>query len=79
MKPFPSEPMRMWPISTRVNEPEADDPSIADAIERAMDAAKAGWDSSDYLKFCSIVSVPQVFSPEKVVSKMLRHFLLYFS
>jgi hypothetical protein len=22
MRPFPSEPMRMWPISTRVNKPE---------------------------------------------------------
>jgi putative SOS response-associated peptidase YedK len=26
--PFPSEPMRMWPISARVNKPENDDPSI---------------------------------------------------
>ena len=24
MKPFPAEPMRMWPISTRVNKPEND-------------------------------------------------------
>ena len=28
MRPFPAEPMRMWPISTRVNKPENDDPSI---------------------------------------------------
>jgi putative SOS response-associated peptidase YedK len=28
MRPFPSEAMRMWPISTRVNKPENDDPSI---------------------------------------------------
>ena len=27
MRPFPAEPMRMWPISTRVNKPENDDPS----------------------------------------------------
>ena len=27
MQPFPSEPMRMWPISTRVNKRENDDPS----------------------------------------------------
>jgi putative SOS response-associated peptidase YedK len=39
MKPFPSEPMRMWPISTRVNKPENDDPSIVDPIELATDAA----------------------------------------
>jgi hypothetical protein len=28
MKPFPAEPMRMWPISTRANKPENGDPSI---------------------------------------------------
>ena len=39
MKPFPSEPMRMWPISTRVNKPENDDPSIVDPRELATDAA----------------------------------------
>jgi len=38
MKPFPAEPMRMWPISTRVNKPENDDPSIVDPIELATDA-----------------------------------------
>ena len=26
MRAFPAEPMRMWPISTRVNKPENDDP-----------------------------------------------------
>ena len=30
---FPSEPMRMWPISRRVNKPENDDPTILDPIE----------------------------------------------
>jgi putative SOS response-associated peptidase YedK len=30
MRPFPAELMRMWPISTRVNKPENDDPSILD-------------------------------------------------
>ena len=39
MKPFPAEPMRMWPISTRVNKPENDDPSIGDPIQLASDAA----------------------------------------
>lgn len=37
--PFPSELMRMWPISTRVNKPENDDPSIVEPIELATDAA----------------------------------------
>jgi putative SOS response-associated peptidase YedK len=33
MRPFPAEPMRMWPISTRVNKPENDDPSVVQPIE----------------------------------------------
>jgi putative SOS response-associated peptidase YedK len=33
MRPFPAEPMRMWPISTMVNKPENDDPSIVEPIE----------------------------------------------
>jgi len=33
MRPLQSEPMRMWPISTRVNKPENDDPSIVDQVE----------------------------------------------
>jgi hypothetical protein len=39
MKPYPSEPMRMWPISTRVNKTENDDPSIIEPIELATSAA----------------------------------------
>ena len=31
---YPSEPMTIWPISTRVNKPENDDPSI---LERATE------------------------------------------
>jgi hypothetical protein len=31
--------MRMWPISTRVNKPENDDPSIIEPIELTTDAA----------------------------------------
>jgi hypothetical protein len=34
MRPFPADLMRMWPISTRVNEPENDDPSIIESIEK---------------------------------------------
>jgi putative SOS response-associated peptidase YedK len=33
MRPFPAEPMRTWPISTRVNKPENDDLSIVEPIE----------------------------------------------
>jgi putative SOS response-associated peptidase YedK len=39
MMPFPSEPMRMWPISTRVNKPGNDDPSILEQIELTTRAA----------------------------------------
>jgi putative SOS response-associated peptidase YedK len=39
MRPFPSEAMRMWPISTRVNKPENDDASIVEPVELATDAA----------------------------------------
>ena len=35
MRPYPAEPMRMWPISIRVNKPENDDPSIVEPIELA--------------------------------------------
>jgi putative SOS response-associated peptidase YedK len=35
MRPFPANPMRMWPISTRVNKPENDDPSIVEPIALA--------------------------------------------
>jgi putative SOS response-associated peptidase YedK len=30
MRPFPAQLMRMWPISTRVNKPENDNPSIVE-------------------------------------------------
>ncbi len=39
MRAFPAGLMRMWPISTRVNKPENDDPSIVEPIELAPDAA----------------------------------------
>jgi putative SOS response-associated peptidase YedK len=39
MKPFPAEPMPMWPISTRVNRPENDDFSIVEPIALATSAA----------------------------------------
>jgi putative SOS response-associated peptidase YedK len=34
---YPSEPMTMWPISTRVNKPENDDPSILDRAAECVD------------------------------------------
>jgi putative SOS response-associated peptidase YedK len=36
MRPFPAKLMRMWPISTRVNKPENDDPSILEPVDQAM-------------------------------------------
>jgi putative SOS response-associated peptidase YedK len=39
MRPFPPELMRMWPISTRVNKPENDEPSILDPVQVTTDAA----------------------------------------
>ena len=32
LRPFPAAPMRMWPISTRVNKPENDGPSLLDPV-----------------------------------------------
>jgi len=34
---YPSEPITMWPISTRVNKPENDDPSILDRAAECVD------------------------------------------
>src|SRR5262245_3437825 len=34
---YPSEPLTMWPISTRVNKPENDDPSLLDRVTGALD------------------------------------------
>jgi putative SOS response-associated peptidase YedK len=39
MRPYPANLMRMWPISTRVNKPENDDPSIVEPIELAAAVA----------------------------------------
>ena len=39
MRPFPAGLMRMWPISTRVNKPENDDPSIIEPVQLASEAA----------------------------------------
>ena len=39
MRPFPATPMRMWPISTRVNKLENDDPSVVEPIESVTSAA----------------------------------------
>ena len=39
LRPHPAEPMRIWPISTRVNKPEKDDPSIIEPFSLASLAA----------------------------------------
>jgi putative SOS response-associated peptidase YedK len=33
---YPAEPMTMWPISTRVNKPENDDPSILERVDEPV-------------------------------------------
>ena len=35
LTPFPAELMTMWPISTRVNKPDNDDPTLLDPLEPA--------------------------------------------
>jgi CBS domain-containing protein len=40
LRPFPAEPMRMWPISTRVNKPENDHLSILEPIKLAASVDK---------------------------------------
>jgi hypothetical protein len=37
IRQFPGDLVRMWPISTQVNKPENDDPSILEPIELATD------------------------------------------
>jgi putative SOS response-associated peptidase YedK len=39
LRPFPAEPMRIWPISTRVNKPENDDPSVLEPVTWKNSAA----------------------------------------
>ncbi len=39
LRPFAAAPMRVWPISTRVNKPENDDQSIVEPIALANSAA----------------------------------------
>jgi putative SOS response-associated peptidase YedK len=34
---YPSEPMTMWPVSTRVNKPEDDDPTLLDRAAEPLD------------------------------------------
>jgi putative SOS response-associated peptidase YedK len=43
---YPSEPMTMWPISTRVNKPENDDASILDRAAEPMDWQAPRWERS---------------------------------
>src|SRR5262245_54727416 len=38
---YPSEPMTMWPISTRVNKPENDDATLLDRTERSASRTSA--------------------------------------
>ena len=40
LRPFPSELLRMWPISTRVNSPMNDDESLLKEVELPKEAAE---------------------------------------
>jgi putative SOS response-associated peptidase YedK len=40
LRPFPSDPMTIWPVSTRVNKPENDYPEVLERIDTA------GWRAS---------------------------------
>src|SRR5256885_2055521 len=42
MRPFPTEEMRTWPVSTYVNKPENDDPSIL-VIDSMKPIGSGGW------------------------------------
>ena len=35
LKPFPAEPMTVWPVSTRVNSPKNDDPGVIEPMVQA--------------------------------------------
>jgi putative SOS response-associated peptidase YedK len=59
---YPSEPMIMWPLSTRVNKPENDDPSILDRVAEAVDW-QAPLDGSDHLSGCEIQRTGKPDSP----------------
>ena len=41
MRPFPASPMRMLPVSTRVNKPENDDPGIVEPLDLEESVAQA--------------------------------------
>jgi hypothetical protein len=36
LKPYPAEPTRIWPISTRVNQPRNDDAAILEPISEQL-------------------------------------------
>jgi putative SOS response-associated peptidase YedK len=36
LAPYPAEPMKMWPISTRVNKPENDDPTVLERVDEPV-------------------------------------------
>ena len=36
--PYRAGPMRIWPISTRVNKPENDDPSLLELVDEPLES-----------------------------------------
>ena len=47
LRPFPSEPMMIWPVSTRVNKPENDDPEILQRVGMQELATNPGCRASE--------------------------------
>jgi putative SOS response-associated peptidase YedK len=45
---YPSEPITMWPISTRVNAPENDDPSLLDQVD------EVAFDQKDLMRVSTV-------------------------
>jgi hypothetical protein len=57
MRPFPAEPMRMWPISTRLNKPENDNDRCHRRGCGAVVLANSIGSTSDGCKAPSVIIV----------------------
>jgi hypothetical protein len=64
-----TEPMRMWPISTRVNKPENDDPSIVEPIELSTSAAWRRLALGSIAAGCAKAPEEKVAAREKPASR----------
>jgi hypothetical protein len=69
MRPFPAEPMRMWPISTRVNKPDNDDPSMIEADDIVRQLTEMGGDPWRVLV---VTGHQQTHAPDKAMCSTLN-------